>query len=144
MQKRDVERGGAIKIGLAKWLMARDCGEFVRRANEGRDIVAEIIAQARRDFLFECRRVFRRRFKNHIAARDERFDIRKTERFKQRAQMIHLDGMPADVDRAEKCNPVRHPYAPRSITTAMVNDSAIAMVAQKINSNPINGSGSPN
>jgi len=57
--------------------------------------------------LFQSLDVFIRRVKDDVAACDEGLDVQQTQRFKQLAQMVHLDSMAADVDRSEKCDESR-------------------------------------
>src|SRR6185295_5612096 len=71
-------------------------------AQEGRDLVAESLLQVARDLDLELPGLLGRRVEQDVAARDERRDVREPERLEEPAQAVHLDGVTADVDRAEE------------------------------------------
>ena len=108
-QERDVEpvigrrhhRGG-------KWLVGRGLLHLGGCPDERRDFVAERRAQVLFDLALERRSALARRVEEHVAARDERLDLRKAELLEQRAQAVHLDDPPADVDGAQKRDVSRH------------------------------------
>jgi hypothetical protein len=65
------------------------------------------------DLALERRGVTARRVEEHVAARDERLDLREAELREQRAQAVHLDDAAADVDGAEEGDVSRHQAGPQ-------------------------------
>jgi hypothetical protein len=76
--------------------------------DEGRDLVPERRTQVLFDLALERRSAPARRVEEHVAARDERLDLREAKRFEQLAQAIHLDDVSADIDGAQKGDVSRH------------------------------------
>src|SRR5262249_22440095 len=54
------------------------------------------------DLLFERLSVRSGRFEHHIPARDKGLDAGKPKCLDQRAQVVHLDGMAANIDRTQE------------------------------------------
>jgi len=85
-----------------------DCGQLVGSANEGERLVAERIAQVMLDLRLKRLGAGGRRLEDHVPSSDVGSHIGVPKRLKQRAQLIHLDGMPADIDRAQQCDRALH------------------------------------
>src|SRR5258705_8219692 len=60
------------------------------------------------DFAFECLLVFRLGVENDVAAGDKGLDIGKAQRLKQPTEVIHFDGVAANVDSAQKSDVFWH------------------------------------
>src|SRR5574341_423234 len=67
-------------------------------------VITQRFVQPAFDLPFKSLGVLRRSSDLDVAAGNKCFDLRESERLEEPAQVIHLDGMTADVDRSQESN----------------------------------------
>lgn len=108
MEKGKVESSGLFKIGGREGLESRNGPQFGLGADEGGDFEAERSVKVLFDCVLKASQVALLRLEHDIAAGDEGLDLAQADGLEQAAQVIHLDGVAADVDGAQEGNKFWH------------------------------------
>src|SRR5258707_428717 len=102
-KESDIEKvAGRVQFSPTKRFVIGDLSQFGSRPNESAHFITQNLPQMLFDLLFERRCVPGFRIEDYIAAGNKRLDICTANTLEQTAKIIHLHGVAANINRAQK------------------------------------------